>query len=52
MAAMRTAVINYELEACKNVSTKALEFGIDPTYAIMEGLAWNSETSCSFGQMV
>ncbi len=39
LAAMKKAVVNYESDACKEASLKALEMDIDPAYAIMEGLA-------------
>ncbi len=37
--AMRKAVVNYDNEACKKAVLKALELKIDPSYAIMKGLA-------------
>ncbi len=39
LAAMKNAVVNYEFETCKEASLEALELGIEPAYAIMEGLA-------------
>lgn len=38
LSEMRHAVVNYDSDCCKKASRKALEFGIDPAYAIMEGL--------------
>ena len=39
LSEMRNAVVNFNDEACRKASLAALESKIDPSYAIMEGLA-------------
>lgn len=40
---MRNAVVNYDSASCKKAALKALQLKIDPSYAIMEGLAKGME---------
>jgi len=43
LAALQDAVLEYKNEACKRAARLALDHGVDPTLAVMEGLARGME---------
>lgn len=43
LAAIRNAVVDYKIEDCRDAALLALDQGVDPTLAVMEGLAKGME---------
>lgn len=43
IAALRQAVIDFKIDECKKIALKAIDHGIDPTYAVINGLGKGME---------
>ena len=43
LAALTRSVVDYRIEDCRAAAEKVLEYGVDPTFAVMEGLVKGME---------